>query len=119
MSTFPKLQTGAVLQYSSDRAVIFRTEVTWFVDGSEQRYRQFPSLAVRWVVRLDLLTDAEVQAVLDFHAAHRGRQAAFAFTDPWTGDVYPTCCFEDDGLETEAKFESQNKTQFVIRSTRE
>jgi hypothetical protein len=116
---FPTLRTGAVVQYPSSRELRFRTEVSRFVDGSEQRFRQFASGHVRWIVRLDLLTDAELQAVADFHLTHRGRAAVFSFTDPWTGTEYPTCCFESDDLEAEAVSESQNKTEFVIRSTQE
>ena len=116
---FPSLRTGAVLQYPSARALSYRTEVSRFVDGSEQRYRQFASVAPRWVVRLNLLSDLEIQAVLDFHLANRGRAAVFSFTDPWSGDVYSTCCFESDDLDIEVKAESQSRTQFVIRSIRE
>jgi Conserved hypothetical protein 2217 (DUF2460) len=116
---FPNLATGAVIQYSSERAVVFRTEVARFIDGTEQRFAQFAAPVVRWAVRLDLLTDAEVQTLLDFHATHRGRGIAFSFTDPWTGIEYPSCSFESDQLEIETASESQSKTQFILRSNRE
>jgi len=118
-AAFPTLQTGAVVQYPSARMIRFRTEVSRFVDGSEQRYRQFAAGDLRWTVRLDLLTDREIQAVVDFHVAHRGRAAVFSFSDPWSGVEYPTCCFDNDELETEGGSESQNRTEFVIRSTQE
>ena len=118
-ATFPALQTGAVVQYPSTRMVRFRTEVSRFVDGSEQRYRQFAAGELRWAIRLDLLTDREVQAVVEFHVAHRGRAAVFSFTDPWSGIEYPTCCFDDDELQTEVGSESQNRAEFVIRSAQE
>jgi hypothetical protein len=117
--SFPALQTGATIQYSSDRAVVFRTEVAQFVDGSEQRFPQFPSPILRWTIRLDLLTDGEAQMLLDFHARHRGRGATFSFIDPWTGKVHPSCSFEHDALHVEFAEESQSRMQLVIRSNRE
>jgi hypothetical protein len=116
---FPVLQSGAVVQYSSERAVVFRTEISRFVDGSEQRFPQFPSPVLRWTVRLELLTGPEMQALLDFHARHRGRASTFSFTDPWTGTEYPACSFESDELEIENAFESQHRTQFIIRTNQE
>lgn len=116
---FPGLATGAVIQYSSDRTLVFRTEVARFVDGTEQRFAQFPSPVLRWVVRLDLLTDGETQALLDFHARQRGRAGTFSFTDPWTDAEYPSCSFENDEFDIETASESQSKAHFVIRSNRE
>ncbi len=41
MNEFPKLKTGAVLQYPAAKRLECLTQVTRFLDGSEQRFRDF------------------------------------------------------------------------------
>jgi hypothetical protein len=58
MATFPALRTGAVAQYPSERHMRFSTRVLEFVDGQEQRFREFSRGLRRWVIHLDLLDDS-------------------------------------------------------------
>ena len=38
---FPTLKTGAVMQYPGKRILQFSTDVVRFLDGTEQRYREY------------------------------------------------------------------------------
>ena len=98
MASFPSLKTGAVAQYGSDRVVPFSTQVFRFVDGSEQRFPAYPAALHRWVIRLELLDEAELSALGDFFVSVGGRAGSFAFTDPWDGTVYGSCRFDADEL---------------------
>src|SRR5438874_860724 len=101
VANFPVLKTGAVAQYGSDRTRRYATEVFRFVDGSEQRFVQFGATLRRWTVRLDLLDEAELEAVEEFFWSEEGRAGSFEFTDPWDGAAYEDCSFESDELTVE------------------
>ena len=60
MPDFPQLRTGAVIQYPARRHFSFATRVLRFIDGTEQRFRLWPSVLHQWVIRLDLLTEEEL-----------------------------------------------------------
>ena len=60
MASFPTLKTGVVAQYPSDRARRFSTQVLRFLDGSEQRFAGFGAPLKRWLIRLELLDEAEL-----------------------------------------------------------
>ena len=87
MASFPRLKTEAVMQYPAARSLAFATEVVRFVDGSEQRYRDFGAPLRRWTIRLDLLDEAELTALEEFYTAQQGAFGNFSFTDPWDGRV--------------------------------
>jgi hypothetical protein len=87
--TFPTLKTGAVAQYPLNRGPRFQTQAVRFMDGSLQRYRIYGTNLRRWVVKLDLLDEQELGALIAFVEQQGG--AAFAFTDPLTGDNVANC----------------------------
>ena len=60
---FPTLKTGAVMQYPGKRTLQFSTDVVRFLDGTEQRYRDYPSVLHRWTIQLDLLDESELAAL--------------------------------------------------------
>lgn len=95
MATFPILKTGAVAQYPSSREIVSRSRVMRFVDGSEQRF-QTEAAYRRWSIEFDLLDESEAAAVVTFAQQVQGMSQVFAFTDPWTGIVYPRCRLADD-----------------------
>ena len=115
MVAFPVLKTGAILQYPATRIVAFATSVYRFLDGSEQRYRDFAAPVRRWVVRLNLLTEGEIAELDRFYASLHGGASSFEFTDPWDGTVYPNCYFENDNLALQAQEEGRARTSFTIR----
>ena len=90
MNTLPLLSTGAVQQYPYVCAIAGTMRSFQFADGTEQRYLLTPQRKM-WSVNLRLLEDTERAAFLEFAQNALRGQAAFAYTDPQDGTVYPTC----------------------------
>ena len=101
MATFPTLKTGAVAQYPLDWTVSFQTQAVRFLDGSRQRYRLRGVGLRRWSVKLDLLDDRELSAVVQF--VEQQGSAAFAFLDPVTGVNAAKCVISGDKFDAVAK----------------
>ena len=118
MSGFPTLKTGAVAQYPAERRVQFSTDAVRFVDGSEQRFQNYAAPVHRWVVKLDLLDENEMQKVQEFFRSQRGASENFAFTDPWDQTPYRSCSFDVDGLSMAYEGDLRGKTQITIRENR-
>ena len=96
---FPILNSGAILQYPARRAFEYSTEVTAFVDGSEQRFRKFNGSKRKWFVRLSQLTEDEMFRIRAFVVELGGAAQAFAFRDPWDSIQYPNCAMSEDSIE--------------------
>lgn len=118
MITFPVLKSGAVAQYPAERSVERTTWIGRFVDGSEQRFSNQPAGLHRWVVRLSLLTEAEVVAIREFVDNVGGRFEAFTFTDPWDGTAYANCSLDSDVNTIEWVGENNGRTTLVICENR-
>ena len=118
MATFPTLKTGAVAQYSSDRARGFSTQVLRFLDGSEQRFSNYGSQLRRWAIRLSLLDESELVNLEQFFESQGGRAGAFSFTDPWDGTVYPNCSFDSDNLTLGYSRVSRGTTSVTVKENR-
>jgi len=118
MSDFPLLKTGVVLQYPAQRGTRFATQVVRFVDGSEQRFRDYARPLHRWQVRLDLLDEAEAHLVREFFRSEAGAAEGFNFTDPWDGTKYTNCSFEKDELFEEMLDEMKGRVSIGIRENR-
>src|ERR1700756_3374274 len=91
MATFPTLKTGAVMQYPATATTRYSTQLMRFVDGAGQRYRGYSAPLHEWVIRLDLLDEAELQALEDFFTEQQGQFGSFEFVDPKTNETYPDC----------------------------
>lgn len=115
MSDFPKLKTGAVIQYPTQRTQVSATKIFRFVDGGEQRFRDFTATTVRWTIRLDLLTETEAEALDQFFQSQQGRFGSFTFTDPWDGTTYPDCSFEGDSFTMTQAAEGRASVNLVVR----
>ncbi|MCZ2076795.1 MAG: DUF2460 domain-containing protein [Bryobacteraceae bacterium] len=118
MAEFPKLRTGAVMQYPAGRSAEYSTRVLRFLDGSEQRFRFYPGAMRKWIIRLDHLEDPEIKALADFFRARQGSLDQFQFTDPTDDTQYENCSLEDDGFEIDASAEGRSGTVLVIRQNR-
>jgi len=118
MSGFPTLKTGAVAQYPAERRLQFSTDGVRFVDGSGQRYQNYAAPVRRWVVKLDLLDENEMQNVQEFFRSQRGASGTFAFADPWDGTPHPSCSFDVDGLSMSYQADLRGQTQVIIRENR-
>ena len=115
MSTFPVLNSGAMLQFPASRTLSFSTTIVRFVDGREQRYPLYTKPVHRWAIQLDALGDDEMQRLISFVEAVGGPVGTFSFTDPWDGVVYPSCSIE--GQDTDAQFHDamKAKTRIIVR----
>jgi phage-related protein len=116
VATFPKLKTGAIAQYPSGRKIDYRTAVTRFLDGSEQRFRQTGIATRRWVIQLSQVTSEEIAAIEDFFLSAQGQFGSFSFTDPWDETEYPDCSLESDELSATASADWHWAAQIVIRN---
>jgi hypothetical protein len=118
MASFPPLTTGAVMQYPADRTPQFSTQAYRFLDGSEQRFPGFPGVLQQWTIRLDLLTEGELETLREFFLSEEGRAGSFSFTDPWTGAVYANCSFGSDTLSLLFQGPQNGVTQVVVKENR-
>jgi len=116
MAEFPKLRTGAVAQYPSEKEIAFQTTITRFVDGTEQRFRSSKGAATRWVVQLSHVSGEEMAAIAEFFNSARGRFGSFSFVDPWDGTEYPDCSFEADEFIGNAASECRWAGRLIIRN---
>ena len=118
MSNFPTLKTGAILQYPAQKAIQFSTKVLRFIDGSEQRYRNYQTPLRRWVVRLDLLDEAEMHVLREFFRDQAGSAQSFSFSDPWDGTTYSDCSLANDEMLEELLDEAKGKTTLTVSQNR-
>ena len=118
MAHFPTLKTGAVAQYPSDRAREYSTLVQEFLDGSEQRSPQYGAPLRRWMVRLDLLDEAEMFRLEEFFVEQGGAAGGFAFTDPWDGTTYPNCSFEGGAVDLQFAGAGRGTLELTVRENR-
>jgi phage-related protein len=118
MSTFPTLKTGAVLQYPAQKEVRFATKVVQFIDGSEQRFRGYRTSLHRWMIRLELLDQGELQVLREFFRAQAGGADSFVFTDPWDGTTYANCSMEGGNLALQLVDEMKGNTSLTVRENR-
>ena len=118
MASFPALKTGAAAQYPLTTQTQFATNVVKFMDGSEQRFPGYATPLRRWTIRLDLLDEAESNAVLDFFRAQSGSAGMFSFTDPADGTIYPSCHFVPDSMETSMDAAGRTTTAISVQQNR-
>src|SRR5579864_2030458 len=97
MATFPTLKTGAPAQYPLDRCIRYATQAVRFMDGSRQRFRLYGTELRKWTLKLDLLDEQELGAVIAF--VEQQGSAPFAFTDPTTGTVASNCVISGSQLD--------------------
>ena len=118
MSDFPQLKTGAVVQYPAERERHYATRALRFVDGNEQRYREYPNMLRRWQIRLDLLDESEAARLENFFRTSQGAAGTFTFTDPWTGVAHVNCSFETEELAMEYLGPQRGRTSVVVKENR-
>jgi hypothetical protein len=118
MNEFPRLKTGAVAQYPSQRTTRFSTGVMRFVDGSEQRYREFSGPLRRWTIQLATLDEEEMEAMEDFFLAEQGGYGTFHFVDPWDGTEYANCSLENPDAFFDFTGIHDGRTRLIVRQNR-
>jgi phage-related protein len=117
MAAFPLLKTGAVAQYPLRRRSTYATEVLQFIDGSEQRFRQYQAPVRSWTIRLDALDETEAAEIERFFESH-GSNTTFSFTDPADGKTYPSCSVDQDEFERVMDVDMRTQVEIVIRENR-
>jgi hypothetical protein len=108
----PTLKTGAVAQYPLDRAIRFQTQAVRFMDGSRQRYRMYGAALRRWIIRLDLLDQQELAALVTF--AEQQGSGVFSFTDPVTAENVARCIISGQSFESGMKDEMNARATLLI-----
>ena len=117
-ATFPTLKTGAITQYPATHITQYACVVLRFLDGSDQRYRDYSAPLRRWTIQLSMLDDAELSALEQFFATQQGRFEAFSFVDPWTQATVPSCTLEQDSLDYCLSEEMRGSASLVVVETR-
>ena len=117
-AAFPTLKTGAIAQYPGTKTTQYSCIVSRFLDGSDQRYRDYSAPLRRWTIQLNLLDDGELSALDQFFAAQQGRFGVFSFVDPWTQATIPSCTLEQDSLDYTLSGEMRGSTSLVVVETR-
>jgi hypothetical protein len=118
MATFPTLKTGAVAQYPATRSFRFQNQILRFLDGTDQRYRDSAGPVHGWAIRLDQLDETEMAAMQAFFLANQGSYASFAFTDPWSGQVYSNCSLASDDMNMTSLAEMRGRTSLIVIENR-
>lgn len=118
MNEFPLLKTGAVMQYPALRSLRFSTQVMRFLDGSEQRYREFSGPLRRWLIRLTALDEEEMEALEAFFVSEQGGYGTFSFVDPWDEAEYADCSLENPEAFFDYTEIHDGRTLLVVRQNR-
>jgi hypothetical protein len=118
MADFPILKTGSVMQYPASSSIRYSNQLLQFVDGGEQCYRDFPAPLREWVIRLDLLDEAELAGLEKFFLDQEGQFGSFEFIDPKDSTVYPDCSLMIDDLNFTVDGERRGRTTLVLRENR-
>jgi hypothetical protein len=118
MAIFPTLKTGAVIQYPATKSVQFSSFVVRFLDGTDQRYRQYSAPLRRWAIQLELLDEGELNTLEQFFVAQEGSFATFTFIDPWTQTSFANCSIDQDILDYQLSGESQGAMKLIVSENR-
>lgn len=118
MPSFPLLNTAAVTQYPAQKSFAYSNYVARFLDGAEQRYRECSGPLSRWMIRLDLVDEAELNALELFFLDRQGAFGSFSFTDPWDSTTHADCSLEKDNLDLQIAGEGRGSTTLTIRENR-
>ena len=116
--SFPRLKTGALAQYPTAEELTRPVETVRFLDMGRQAYVDSRGSPRRWRLRLHLLDESELAAVVEFFTAMRGSLGRFDFEDPATGDVVANCRFDDDELTLTSSGELNGQTILTMRESR-
>jgi hypothetical protein len=118
MSAFPKLKTEAIAQYPSSRHKQYSTNILLFLDGKEERFRDFKQPLLMWTVDLTLLDRDEMAELEEFFIEQDGAVNQFDFTDPWNDTVYTGCSLENSEIWFKHDGPNTGSTKLLIRGGR-
>jgi uncharacterized protein (TIGR02217 family) len=84
-------------QFVFDSGIQYKTVVTPFESGKEQRRKKWTAGKRRFTLRFNALSAADVNAILTFFIARCGSYESFTFTNPVDSSSY-TVRFESDTI---------------------
>lgn len=116
MATFPILKTGAPAQYPLEYATRFSTHTVQFLDGGRQSYQLSGAGLRRWRLKLDLLDERELAAVIAF--VDQQGSSSFTFVDPGSGASVEKCVLAEDPFEAVMEREMAGRATLVIEEIR-
>lgn len=117
MADFPVLNSGAVTQYPALMGSGQAAQVIRFLDSSDQRYLIQPRALRQWQIRLDLLSESELQGFEAFFTSQSGDYSPFTFPDPFSGIAVPNCRLAAPGLVSEYVGVDVGSTSFWVIET--
>lgn len=117
MAKFPILSSGAVTQYPTPLTTGQAAQVIRFLDGSDQRYLAQGKMLRSWEIRLNLLSEMEMQLIEAFFTSQQGDYSPFIFPDPLTRSNVPNCRLGAAGLISEYVGVDANSTSFWVLET--
>ena len=94
METYP---TSPVIQYVFTEKIDFKTLVSAFENGYEQRRRKWAHGKRSFSLKYNVLTYNETDTLYDFYIARNGTYDAFSFVNPNDNQTY-TVRFTDDQM---------------------
>ena len=115
---FPTLKTGAVMQYPATKGAQYWSFVVRFLDGADQRNRQYSAPLHRWIIDLEMLDESELNTLEQFFIAQAGRFATFTFVDPWTQTSYANCSMDQDVLDYQLSGEARGTIKLIVSENR-
>lgn len=118
MQEFPRLRSGAVMQYPAKRTTQFSTQILRFVDGGEQRFREFAAPLRRWTIDLRMLSEVELEAMESFFLSQQGGYGTFDFVDPEDDVEYAGCSLENPDAFFDFTGFHDGRTSLVVRQNR-
>ena len=114
MLSFPQLKSGAIMQYPASRSQEYATNIVQFLDGSEQRFRIRRAAGQRWMIRLELLDDSELDTLERFVVSVQGTTGKFEFLDPFDNRRHASCSLEAGSLKTVWSGFGRGETVLII-----
>lgn len=117
MPQLPALKCGGSLQYPASRTIRYQTNVTRFLDGSEQRFRERRAPGLHWSSKLTLLDESEARGLTQFFEGRAGQFGTFSFTDPFDGVQYTSCRFTAGSLNRRQDDEAQFTVSLDIEAS--
>jgi hypothetical protein len=112
------LKTGAIMQYPAAHSISYASRVVSFLDGTDQRYREYGLPLRKWVIQLSLLGDDELSLLEHFFASQEGRSGSFTFTDPWTQTEYSDCSIDESSLELRFVEDNRGEGRLIVAENR-
>lgn len=116
--SFPLLKTGAGAQYPATKTTQYSSFVVRFLDGSDQRYRQYTPALTQWTIKLNLLDEGELHVFEQFFATQEGAFGNFSVVDPWSQTLYSSCSFSQNNLTYQLTDELHGTLSTVVVQNR-